>query len=115
MLSFNSWLEWAYRPLPTSKGLGLSNPRSASALIVWNSPVHIITERMVVAVFEEMDDILTPEDACAIMKVGKNRLYELLSTNQLKAYRNGRVWRIPKRAVVEYICKAANLTSQKLK
>ena len=115
MLSFSSWLEWAYRPLPTSRGPGPSNLRSASAPIVWNSRVPIITERMVVAVFEEMDDILTPEDACAIMKVGKNRLYELLSTNQLKAYRNGRVWRIPKRAVVEYICKAANLTSPKLK
>ena len=63
--------------------------------------------------FEEMDEILTPDDACILLKIGKNRLYELLSTNQLKAYRNGRVWRIPKRAITEYICQAAKLNVKK--
>ena len=48
---------------------------------------------------EMYDDLLTTEEACAAMKVGKNALYMLLSSGQLKGYRNGRVWRIPKDAV----------------
>ena len=44
---------------------------------------------------EMYDDLLTTEEACAAMKVGKNALYLLLSSGQLKGYRNGRVWRIP--------------------
>lgn len=43
---------------------------------------------------EMYDDLLTTEEACAAMKVGKNALYMLLSSGQLKGYRNGRVWRI---------------------
>lgn len=52
---------------------------------------------------EMYDDLLTTEEACEALKVGKNALYELLSSGKLKGYRNGRVWRIPKLAVVEYI------------
>ena len=58
---------------------------------------------------ESYDDIMTPDEVCEVLRIGKNALYELLSSGQLKAYRNGRVWRIPKGAVVECICKSANL------
>lgn len=58
---------------------------------------------------EMYDDLLTTEEACEAMKVGKNALYALLSSGQLKGYRNGRVWRIPKQAVVEYIKVQSNL------
>ena len=33
--------------------------------------------------------------------MGYNALYELLQSGKLKAYRNGRVWRIPKQAIAE--------------
>ncbi|WP_295750968.1 hypothetical protein [uncultured Oscillibacter sp.] len=36
-------------------------------------------------------------------------MYALLSAKTLKADRNGRVWRIPKRAVVEYILSQSHL------
>lgn len=52
---------------------------------------------------EMYDDLLTTEEACEALKIGKNALYALLSSGKLKGYRNGRVWRIPKQAVVEYI------------
>ena len=52
---------------------------------------------------EGYDDLLTTEDACEALKIGKNALYALLADGSLKAYRNGRVWRIPKAAVEEYI------------
>lgn len=59
---------------------------------------------------ESCDDLLTAEEACEVLKIGKNALYELLRTGVLKGYRNGRVWRIPKQAIVEYIKNQAKLT-----
>ena len=53
--------------------------------------------------FEQYDSILNTEDACDALKVGKNALYQLLQTGQLKGYRNGRVWRIPKESLVAYV------------
>ena len=53
--------------------------------------------------FENFDDILTVEEACEALKIGYNAMYELLKAGELKGYRNGRVWRIPKAALVEYI------------
>ena len=43
------------------------------------------------------------------MKIGKNALYDLLDSGKLKGFRNGRVWRIPKQAVVEFICTESKL------
>lgn len=60
---------------------------------------------------ESYDDILTVEEACEALKIGKNALYDLLDSGKIKAMRNGRVWRIPKTAVQEYIIKAAGLNA----
>lgn len=59
---------------------------------------------------EMFDDLMTVEEACEALKIGKNALYALLASRSLKGYRNGRVWRIPKRAVEEYILTQAHLT-----
>ena len=58
---------------------------------------------------ERCDDLLTAEEACEVLKIGKNALYDLLGTGRLKGYRNGRVWRVPKQAVIEYIKTQAKL------
>lgn len=58
---------------------------------------------------EGIDDLLTSEQVAEILKVGKNALYKLLASGDLKAYRNGRVWRIPRQAVEEYVCSQAKL------
>ena len=44
-----------------------------------------------------------------MLRVGYNALYELLQSGKLKAYRNGRVWRIPKQAIIEYIIAESKL------
>lgn len=59
--------------------------------------------------FENYDDVLTVEEACEALKIGYNAMYELLSTGKLKGYRNGRVWRIPNAALVEYIQSSSKL------
>ena len=58
---------------------------------------------------ETYDDLLTVEEACEALKMGKNALYGLLASGKLKAFRKGRVWRIPKQAVEEFIRRQANL------
>ncbi len=60
---------------------------------------------------EEYADILTTDEACEALRVGYNTLYGLLGSGELKAYRNGRSWRIPKLAVQEYILKNAKLNA----
>lgn len=59
---------------------------------------------------ETYDDLLTVDEAAEVLKVGKNNLYKLLESGQLKAYRNGRVWRIPRVAIEEYIRTQARLS-----
>ena len=58
---------------------------------------------------EQYDDILTTDEACEALRVGHNALYELLNSGKLKGYRNGRVWRVPKQAIKNYILESARL------
>lgn len=59
--------------------------------------------------FPDYPEILSVDEASELLRIGRNNLYELLNTNQLKAYRNGRVWRIPKLAVQEYILEQSKI------
>ena len=58
----------------------------------------------------EYPEILTTEEACEALRVGYNALYDLLQSGKLKAYRNGRLWRIPKESVIQYILEQAKLS-----
>ena len=57
----------------------------------------------------EYPDILTTDEACEALRLGYNALYDLLQSGKLKAYRNGRLWRIPKKSVIEYILEQSKL------
>ena len=57
----------------------------------------------------EYPAVLTTEEACEALRMGYTALYELLQSGKLKAYRNGRVWRIPKQAIIEYIIAESKL------
>ena len=59
--------------------------------------------------FEQYPDILTVEEACDALRMGYNAVYVLLNEGKLKAYKNGRVWRIPKKSLEKYILESANL------
>jgi len=59
--------------------------------------------------FDEYGDVLTAEEACEALRIGFNALYDLLNSGKLKGYRNGRVWRIPRLALQEYILEQAKL------
>ena len=59
--------------------------------------------------FDQYPDILSVEDACYALRMGYNAVYDLLNEGKLKAYKNGRVWRIPKKSLEKYILESANL------
>ena len=53
--------------------------------------------------FEQYPDILTVEEACEALRMGYNAVYDLLNEGKLKAYKTGRVWRITKQALIQYV------------
>ena len=53
--------------------------------------------------FENGYDILTPEDVMEQLDIGKNAMYKLLSSGELRAFRVGRKWKIPRKEVDAYI------------
>lgn len=53
-------------------------------------------------------DILTLEDVCEILNIGKNTAYRLLTNNQIHAFKIGHVWKIPRESINEYIKTSIN-------
>ncbi len=58
---------------------------------------------------EEYPDVLTVEETCSALRMGYNAVYDLLNSGQLKAFRNGTHWRVPKDAVRDYIRESAKM------
>ncbi len=63
--------------------------------------------------FEHYSDIVTVEELCEMLSIGKNAAYQLLASGQLKAFRHNRVWKIPKGAVIEYVVNYSGLTGKR--
>ena len=61
--------------------------------------------------FNEYNDLLTVEELCDILSIGKNAVYEILNSGELKAFRTGCRWKIPKIAVERYILEKSGLSS----
>ena len=53
--------------------------------------------------FDQYQDILSVFDVAESLCVGKNRVYELLGNGSLKGFQIGRVWKIPRENLTEYI------------
>ena len=49
------------------------------------------------------DELLTVETLCQKLKVSENTAYQLLQTGQLKAFKVGRMWRIPQSSLDSYV------------
>lgn len=53
--------------------------------------------------FEDYDEIITVEDLMNILIIGKNRAHQLLNSGEVNSFKIGRIHKIPKIAVEEYI------------
>ena len=55
------------------------------------------------------DEILTVNDVAEILYIGKNTVYSLLQSGELKAFRIGKSWRIPREALTQFIINKAKM------
>ena len=53
--------------------------------------------------YEQIPEIMTLRECCAILKVGKNTMLRLIHEWQIEAFMVGNRWKIPKEGVVEFI------------
>lgn len=49
------------------------------------------------------DELITVEELCQILMIGKNMAYRLLRSSEIKCFKISREWKIPRRSVYEYI------------
>lgn len=54
------------------------------------------------------NEIMKFEEVMEFLNIGKNTLYKLLSNGEINAFKIGKVWKIPKKSVEEYIDKKLN-------
>lgn len=52
---------------------------------------------------ERIPEIMTFNECKCLLKVGKNTLLKLLHNGDIGAFRIGNRWKIPKKAVMDYI------------
>ncbi|MDD7184408.1 MAG: helix-turn-helix domain-containing protein [Oscillospiraceae bacterium] len=52
---------------------------------------------------EKITELLSIEDLMELLNVGKNTAYSLLETGKIKAFKIGRIWKVPRKAVEDYI------------
>lgn len=60
----------------------------------------------------EPTELITLEELCGILSIGRNAAYRLLKENKIKAFRIGKVWKIPKMAVDEFILQQSHLNKK---
>lgn len=47
--------------------------------------------------------LMTLEELCDALMIGKNAAYRLLIEGKIKAFRIGRIWKIPRSSLMEYL------------
>lgn len=53
--------------------------------------------------FDSYKDVLTVEDLCSALSLGKNKVYELLKSGAIKSIRIGNKYIIPKLYLIDFI------------
>ena len=60
--------------------------------------------------YNDPNDIISIDELCSILSIGRNAAYSLLNDKKIKAFRIGKVWKVSRMAVEDFI-----LTQSKLK
>ena len=53
--------------------------------------------------------LISVEDLCSILKIGKNSAYKLIKSGKIQCFRIGRIWKIPKDSIDKYIDEKINV------
>lgn len=59
--------------------------------------------------FNEYNDIMSVFDTAEALCIGRNRVYELLNSGEIKGFQIGKTWKIPKKSIEEYILRKSGL------
>ena len=59
--------------------------------------------------FEAYDYILNIQEVAQLLKIGSTQVYKIVRSGDLKAYKEGKDWKIPKEALISYIRRQSNL------
>lgn len=57
----------------------------------------------------EYIDLITIDELCELLMIGRTTAYNLLRSGEVKAFKIGRVWKISKVSVENYIKERSNL------
>ncbi len=55
--------------------------------------------------FENFSGVVTVDELCEMLRIGKSKAYRLLRNGKIRAFREDRLWVISKQAVIDYITK----------
>lgn len=53
--------------------------------------------------FEDYKDVVNINDLMKMLHIGRNKAYALINTGEIKSFKIGKVHKIPKRWVIDYI------------
>lgn len=59
--------------------------------------------------YNNPNNLITIDELCNILMIGRNAAYELLQSNKIKAFKICRVWKISQMAVEEFILTQSHL------
>lgn len=63
--------------------------------------------------YNDPNELVSIDELCNILSIGRNAAYQLLNTKKIKAFKIGRVWKISRLAVEEFILTQSKLTDKK--
>ena len=52
--------------------------------------------------------LITVEELCEELLIGKNLAYKLLANGTIKGFRIGRIWKIPRQSLYDFIVQQSN-------
>lgn len=52
---------------------------------------------------DQYDDILTISELAEFLKIGTTQAYRLVRSHKIKAFKEGKDWKIPKNSIIQYI------------
>ena len=53
--------------------------------------------------------LITIDELCEVLMIGKNTAYQLLTSGKIKSFRIGRAWKIPRESLDDFIKQQTNL------
>lgn len=57
--------------------------------------------------------LITVEELCEELLIGKNLAYKLLANGSIKGFRIGRIWKIPRQSINDFITQQSNFITKR--